>query len=185
MSIREAEIAKGLADWLALYSPPRNIAGKPDDVQREMDRLIAVLVKFAPVEGYNGWVQSVLDQLAYQMKTRAWPTVGELGAACSNARKAARDANPQAPVIGLDVYELNASRMKAGEPVGEGYLYGREAVEIIARRLIDQETMTRYRSAAFLTRKQAHGEASALAWEAEVKERHESARRDYKNRIAA
>lgn len=184
MSIRQAEIAKGLADWLALYSPPRNIAGNPQAIQREMDRLIAVLVKFAPQDGYNGWVSTVLDQCAYQMKTRAWPTVGELGAACSNARKSMKPSEkPQA--FALDIYELNANRMNAGEPVSENYLYGREAVEIIARKLIDHETITKYRSAAFFARKDTQGEAAALAWEAEAKERHESAKRAHRERVAA
>lgn len=182
MNIRQAEIAKGLADWLALYSPPRNIAGKPEDVQREMDRLIAVIIKYAPQDGYNGWLQSVLDHLAMQMKTRAWPTVGEIGSACTALRS---KAIGPATVTEFDVYELNANRMKAGEPVGEGYLYGREAVEIIARGLIDRETMTRYRSAAFLSRKKAYGEASALTWEAESKERHENAKAARKERVAA
>ena len=183
MNIRQAEIAKGLAEWLALYSPPRNIAGKPEEVQREMDRLIAVMVKFAPQEGYNGWVASVLDQLAYQLKTRAWPTVGELGSACSNARKASRPEGAQ--TFTMDLYELTANRMKAGEPVGEAYLYGREAVEMIARGLVDQETMTKYRSAAFFARKDIQGEEAALAWEADAKGRHESAEQVRHERVAA
>lgn len=184
MSIRQAEIAKALAEWLESYSPPRNIAGNATALQRESERLLGVLTKFAPQDGYNGWVSSVLEQCSYQMKTRAWPTVGELGAACSNARKSMRaDAAPQS--VALDVYELNASRMKAGEMVGEGYLYGREAVEMIARGLIDVEIMTKYRSAAFFARKDIHGEAAALAWEAEAKERHESAKRAHRERVAA
>lgn len=182
MSIRHAEIAKALTQWLESYSPPRNLAGNPEGLQRESERLLSVLTKFAPQDGYNGWVASVLDQCAYQMKTRAWPTVGELGAACSNARKSMPVTTTQ---TAFDPYELNANRMKAGEHVGEGYLYGREAVEMIARRLIDQETMTRYRSAAFLTRKQLYGEASALEWEADAKARHESARKAHKERSAA
>lgn len=175
MSIRQAEIAKTFAAWLESYTPPRNIAGKPEAMQREADRLLAVLVKFAPQEGYNGWVDNVLEQVSYQMKTRAWPTVGEIGAACSNARKDARKTGP-VPTVAMDVYELNANRMKASEPVGECYLYGREAVEMIARGLVDEATMTKYRSAAFFARKKAHGEESALRWEAEAKQRHDEAR---------
>ncbi len=184
MSIRQAEIAKALTEWRESYSPPRSMAGNKEAMQRESERLLAVLTKFAPPDGYNGWVSSVLEQCSYQMKTRAWPTVGELGAACSNARKA-RQADAAPTVFAFDIYELNANRMKAGEPVGEGYLYGREAVEMIARGLIDRETMTKYRSAAFFRRKEIHGEDAALAWEADAKERHESAKKTRKERIAA
>jgi hypothetical protein len=184
MSIRQAEIAKALTEWLESYSPPRSMAGNVEALQRESERLLSVLTKFAPAEGYNGWVSSVLEQCAYQMKTRAWPTVGELGATCSNARKA-RQGEPTLTTFTFDVHELNANRMKAGEAVGEGYLYGCEAVELIARGLVDRETMTRYRSAAFLSRKKMHGEESALAWEADAKQRHEDAKQARKERVAA
>lgn len=184
MSIRQAEIARIFAEWLQFYSPPRQIAGKPELMQRESERLLGVIVKMAPQEGYIGWVGTVLDVVASNMKTRAWPTVAEIGAACSNARKEARKDGPAQPTE-MDVYEIAAMRMKSGQPVGEPYLYGREAVEIIARGLIDQETMTRYRSAAFFARKDAQGEESALRWEAEAKDRHESAKVARRERLAA
>lgn len=182
--IREAEIARIFADWLALYSAPRNIAGNDVLMQRESERLLGVIVKMAPNEGYISWVGTVLDVVSSNMKTRAWPTVQEIGAACSNVRKELR-RDVAVPSTALDIYELNANRMKSGEAVGEGYLYGKEAVEMIARGLIDQETMTKYRSAAFFARKKMHGEESALAWEAEAKQRHEDAREIYKTRKAA
>lgn len=184
MNLRQAEIAKQLAQWLESYSPPRNMAGNAEALQRESERLLSVLVKFAPQEGYNGWVSAVLEQVSYQMKTRAWPTVGELGSACSNARKTAKTGEKPEPFV-MDVYALTANRMKAGEAVGESYFYGREAVELIARRLVDEETMTRYRSAAFFQRKDIYGEDQALAWEAVAKDRHDSARRAHGQRIAA
>lgn len=184
MNIRQAEIAKQLTQWLESYTPPRNMAGNAEAMQRESERLLNVLSKFAPNDGYQGWVNSVLEQCAYQMKTRAWPTVGELGAACSNARKS-MPAVDRPATFAFDIYELNANRMKSGEAVAEGYLYGREAVEMIARRLIDHDTMTKYRSAAFFRRKDMHGEEAALRWEAEAKERHESAKRAHKERVAA
>lgn len=181
--IRDAEIARAFALWLESYSPPRNIAGNADLMQREASRLAAALVKHAPNDGYLGWVDSVLESVSVQMKTRAWPTVAEIHAAASSARAARREC--PAASTAVDHYELNANRMKAGERVGEGYLYGKEAVEMIARGLIDQETMTNYRSAAFLARKAIHGEESALAWEADCKARHEDARQIHKIRKAA
>ena len=51
-----------------------------------------------------------------------------------------------------------------------------EAVELIRRRLVDEPTMTKYRSAAFLSRKATQGEARALEWEADAKARHAAAK---------
>lgn len=76
----------------------------------------------------------------------------------------------------IDHYAIAAKRMAKGEAVSEHYLYGREACELIKRRLVDQDTMTRYRSGAFLARRERYGEAAALAWEAEQKAIHESSK---------
>jgi hypothetical protein len=77
------------------------------------------------------------------------------------------------------MFETNrvmAARMANGEPVGEGWFYGRLACELIASRLVDQGTVERYRSAAFLSRRATYGEAAALEWEAEAKARHAEGR---------
>jgi hypothetical protein len=75
-----------------------------------------------------------------------------------------------------ETYTIIGKRMANGEPVAEGYLYGREACELISRRLVTQDVMTAYRSGAFLARRATHGETAALAWEAEAKATHEHAR---------
>jgi hypothetical protein len=72
--------------------------------------------------------------------------------------------------------------MRAGEPVSEGYLWGREAVQLIARGLIDQTTMEGYRTGAFTARQEQYGEDHAVRWEAEAKARHQSAREAYHGR---
>ena len=73
-------------------------------------------------------------------------------------------------------YTIIGKRMANGEPVGEGYLYGREACELISRRLVSQDVMTAYRSGAFLARRGMYGADAALAWEADAKATHEHAR---------
>jgi len=58
--------------------------------------------------------------------------------------------------------QIIGERMTAGEAVGEGWLYGSLAVGLIAARLVDQDTMTRYRSAAFHARRMIYGVEKAL-----------------------
>lgn len=87
MSIRTETIHRALARWLERYSPPMAIKDNMQAMQDETEALLRALLKFAPREGYDGWVAEALERCAYQMKTRAWPTVGELGAVCSNMRK--------------------------------------------------------------------------------------------------
>jgi hypothetical protein len=76
----------------------------------------------------------------------------------------------------IDAYTIAAKRMAVGDAVSEHYLYGREACELIKRRLVTEETMKAYRSAAFFARRQRYGEQAALAWEAEQKDIHEKSK---------
>lgn len=175
-AIRTAEISGIFTRWLERYSPPAQIRENERAQQDEAQALLGVLLRFAPQAGYADFVARVIDRIEFQMKTRAWPTKGELGAVCSQVRK---DAPQPTDITGgpdMAPASINARRMQRGEPVGEGWLWGTNACDLIATGLVDEATMTRYRSGAFLARKDLYGEAAALAWEAEAKARHGSAR---------
>lgn len=85
----------------------------------------------------------------------------------------------------IDRFTITGSRMAAGEAVGEGYLYGHDAVELWARGLVDVDTMKKYRSAAFFKRKDLYGHDAAIAWETAAKQRHEDAKAVFKAKRAA
>jgi hypothetical protein len=150
-------------------------------VQDEADALLRVLLKFAPAEGYSSWVDHALEKCAYQMKTRAWPTQGELGAVCSNIRK----ETPSAPLPVTDDVERMASRIRQGMPVGDGWLYGRGAVEMINRGLVTESDLSGYRSGLFFEMREVWGEAQALAREEELWKRHEDVGGTRPRRVAA
>lgn len=180
MNFRQTEITAALTDWLDRYSCPMNLRDKPKAAQAEAEALAGVLLKYAPQTEYRPFLNQVFGQLDCQMKTRAWPTVGEVVAVCVNLRKEAAKGGrslDQGEVKDMRPCAIAARAMAEGKPIGEGWLYGRQAVEMIAEGLIDRDTMQRYRSAAFLRRKAAYDETSALEWEAEAKQRHEDAKR--------
>jgi len=175
--IRTAEISGIFTRWLERYSPPRSLDGNMRAQQDEVAALLGVILRFAPATAYSGFVAGVLDRIEYQMKTRAWPTKSEVATACTDFRKqAGRQDVGQATAIDMTAEAITARKMQRGENVGEGWLWGRNAVEMIRRGLVDRETMEAYRSGAFLARRAQYGEASALAWEAEAKARHEEAK---------
>ena len=110
---------------------------------------------------------------------QGWPPAKVMIAATEDAVSAsakAKAAYRTARSGPLDPFETAAATMKAKQPVGEQFLWGAHAVKLIARGLIDRETMDGYRSAAFLVRKAHYGEQKALAWEDEAKERHRLAK---------
>lgn len=174
--MRTTEIAGIFTRWLERYSPPAQIRDNSRAQQDEVTALLCVLLRFAPQNKYLDFIAKVIDQTEFQMKTRAWPTKGEIGAVCINVLK----SNPQGRIdmtglVDMSNVAITARKMKRGDSVGEGWLYGINACELIRRGLVDRHTMDAYRTGAFLARRATSGEAEALKWEAEAKARHEAA----------
>ncbi len=182
---RQAEIADMLTHWLDRYAPPLHLRDKPKAAQDEVEALLRALTKFAPHTEYQAFVRQVFESLEQSLKGRVWPTIAEIGAACSNTRKEAARTGQASPLVEPDdAARTIADKMGRGEAVGEGWLWGIGAVELAARGLIGEETMRRYRSAAFFARRDLYGEASAHDWEDDAKDRHESAKHVYRQREA-
>ena len=174
-SLRTADISKTLSRWLDRYSPPMSMKDKPQAIQDEAEALLRVLLKFAPREGYDGWINRALDQLEYQMKTRAWPTKGELGSVCSNMRKDAA-ALVQGEVWVLDPAVIAGKRIEAKTPIGDEWIYGKRALELVQRNLATEGQLNEYRSTLFFDMKATWGEDKARAVEALLIQRHEDAK---------
>lgn len=182
MSIREAEIANCLSRWLDRYAVPVHLRDKPEASQAEAESFARTLCKFAPAMDYITFLNQVFNQVDFQARTRFWPTVGELGAACSNVRKGTKLLHQPADAPDLRSVAIIARKMTRGESVGDGFLWGIAAVELIAERLVNEATMRNYRITALNYRKAAYGEKAALRWEAEAKARHEAAKDVFRSR---
>lgn len=177
--IRTDDIKAALTRWLDRYSPPASMKNNPQAVQDEVMGLLRLLLRHAPAINYDDWVAEVLERCSQVMKTRAYPTQHELGAECANYRKEMHTAGiGQGPSEGwsVDPALFTSNKMARGEVVGEAWLYGISACEVIARKLISRETMEAYRSGAFLARRAMYGEEGARIWETDAKERHEAAK---------
>lgn len=173
MSMKTTEISQILTRWLERFTPPVGIRGNPRAAQDAADALLRALLRSAPQADYAPWVRDVLDRVEDQMKTRAWPTVAELSAACRTLRKDTPrgDAEP----VEVDRFELAARRIRAKQPVGDEWIYGRDAHEIVARGLVSEGDLAAYRSGLFFQLRSAWGEDCARAVEAEFRRRHELA----------
>lgn len=174
MSLHHSDIAHRLKRFLDRRQPPRRIEGKSQAEADEIAALVSTVERNAPrsADALADWWPKFERQLG-ETGTGLWPTEKE----CREAAIATNKATPKTKTKdAFDVYPHIGSLMADGEAVGENYLYGREAVELIRRRLVDEPTMTKYRSAAFLSRKATQGEARALEWEADAKARHAAAK---------
>ncbi|PQO23102.1 hypothetical protein C2I36_09540 [Rhodobacteraceae bacterium WD3A24] len=95
MSIREETIHQRFSGWLGRYSPPRYLAGKDEAMQAEANDMLRTILRYAPGDGYEGWLEDMLGRLAEGMTTRTWPAPGELAKACK-AASAARQSRQHA-----------------------------------------------------------------------------------------
>ena len=183
MNLRQADITEMLERWLDRLAPPRHLSEKPQAAQEEVEALLRILTKMAPQADYQPFIRRVFDQVEYVAKARTWPTVSEIGSACAAVRKESPkaddltgDSAAKSPV------EIAAARMSRGDPVGEQWLYGTLACELIASGNVDEATMRRYRSGAFFAQKHTYGEDAARRWEAEMQARHDAARAVWRDR---
>lgn len=183
MSLHESDLKARLTRFLGRKAMPRRLEGKPAAMEDEIASLSRVAAKAAPrgAEALASWWPLFEDALSLQCGA-VWPTEKEILSAGRDASKDAPKVAGALPERDMRPQAIIARRMQAGEPVGEEWLWGASAVLLIAERLVDERTMSGYRSAAFLARSEAYGRDKALAWEAERKEAHRIAAELHKTR---
>lgn len=170
-------------DWLDRYPVPRHFGDKPEAAQKEADALLSIIARHAPLTDYADWLDGVLRKLTEGMTARTWPTGGQVAKACKEeARLSVSKPQSEGEEWTPDPAGINAKKMQRGEAVAECWLYGIMACEMIARGLIDRDTMTRYRSAAFFARKELYSEEKARQWEEEALMAHERGKEAWRNR---
>lgn len=172
MNPRTTAIAEIFRRWLERFTAPASIKGNGRAMQDAADALLRVLLKFAPHEDYEPWTRRALDAAEWQMKTRAWPTVHELGAACSNLRKETASGEE---VKTADPHEVAARKIHDNQPVSDGWIFGRGAHELVERGLVLESDLKRYRSGLFFHLKNTYGADMAAAMEADFMRRHDLA----------
>lgn len=181
MSLHEADLKARLARYLDRRQMPRRLEGKGGAMEDEVRALVAALGRVAPrsTERLADWWHHFESALGEIATGGLWPTEREI-------RDAAKMVGSIAPQVAVapepkSEHQIIADRMARGDPVGEGWLYGRAACELIRQRLVDQATMSAYRSGAFFARKATYGQEAALAWETEAKAKHEAAKEAFRD----
>lgn len=172
---RKTEIANAFGRWLERYSPPAQIRDNQRAQQDEVESLIGVVLRFAPASDYLPWLAAVLDQVEYQMKTRAWPTKAEIGAACSNKRKTDAQMRPQVAEVKGPI-QIIAEKIRRKEPIGDSWLYGRCALDLLASGEVRESDLDEYRKAHFFALRDFYGEDKARAMERDLRLRHADAK---------
>lgn len=175
MSLKTDFLAKKLQAYLDRKAVPMSLRGKPDAQAAEVRALVSTLCRYAPDEAEGVFWDAVERELDENPSSegRGWPSVAEVRKACVAARPKGETKAPDGNAV--DTFAINAGRFERGEPVGDQWLYGRLAQEIVARGLVTEARINQYRSGLFFAMKDVWGEDRALAVEADYKARHADA----------
>ena len=174
MNLHQSDISGRLQRFLERRQMPRRLAGKEAATADELRALLGAVERGAPrgAEALANWWPGFETALGAN-GNQYWPSEKDVTDACRKvAPPRPREMDPDGKP---DECVIMGRRMEAGEAIGEPYVYGFKACELIRRGLVSEATMARYRSAFFLKRRSVYGEEAARAWEARAKAEHESA----------
>jgi hypothetical protein len=181
MNMHEADITAKFRRYLARRTMPRRIEGNDTAIRDEVAALVNVIRRNCPAtpDGLAAWWEGFEARLGETGTGGLWPTEKECRDAASNWNKE-RPANARKAQSDEELEDERLKKigalMEEGQPVGDGYLWGRDACELIHRRLVTREVMTGYRSKLFFRHCDVYGEDAALAWEERMKAKHEDAK---------
>jgi hypothetical protein len=120
---------------------PQHLRDNPQAAKDEADALCRAAVKVAPDANVQEWWPRFEDTLDRMSKGRWWPIVSEIFDAAKKVPSTARvDTDWTA-----DPRRINAKRIKAGEPVGDCWLFGRSCLEMMDREGITENELEPYR----------------------------------------
>ena len=177
MSLHVVDVKRRLVRFLQRKETPAWLRAEQAQAD-EIEALVAAVVRRAPrdPQALADWWARMEAELDERCGHR-WPGARDIAAVAveCGASEAPRRVQSAHESDGIDPAEVAARRMRAGEPVGEGWLYGVGACEIVARGLVDGETMQHYRTGAYRSRRALLGEDAALRWVQSAEAEHERA----------
>lgn len=160
--MRTEFLTNRVSSLLSRFSPPRAIANNEEAKSDEVQIIMEAVNRFAPSKGYEDWWPKFERELLENHETRSWPLLSELKKAAGKIR------GPQkhfTDITGDNAefcpYKANAARMNNGQPVSEFYLYGREAVELKRRGLVQDDIFDRQKRSYYYHLEKVYGKQTA------------------------
>ena len=172
-------ITAKLNEFLRLYKRPEHLDQNAAlielrEIAEEMNSLMPT--SFGPGD-LEARITDALRMVRQTYKGRSWPTVSHMVEAMERVAKRAGvpAVESAAPKWELDPMAVAARRMNDGDFVGDGWLYGRDALRLMQSGLVPADTLRKYRSALYFDAKAKSGEDNARTMEAAWIARHEEA----------
>ena len=137
-----------LAKILEGYATPKhlNTRQKEEDEARNIVRMLNQKFPNDTTEDHiRGTMDRAMLKLKEAHKSRTWPTAADISAAVSKSMSTAKSSLPKGDATWKpNSLEINAKRIKAGEPVGQMYIQGKLAERMVRDGLVTEEQLAPY-----------------------------------------
>ena len=176
--MRDAILKQKFRTFLDRRATPVHLREKPEAMRAEIDALLHRLLSLAPHSQYEDWFRLFSEALDDSSNHRTWPSVNEVRAAARLVQKNWRVVDgASGNVIDMRPAAINLRRLRRGDAMGQEWLYGKLAVELLREGATEAE-LDAYRSGLFFEMRDVWGEERALEIERELREAHDRALAD-------
>lgn len=132
-------------DMLTRFTPPTGVDGKAlayDIIEAVNSNIPSNLTK----EQMDNILSSITKDIVHSARSRTVPVVKEYITSARNASQRLRESAgaPLDSSWSLDLFELTARRVRAGEAIAEAFLYGRQREELKKRTGITDADLEKY-----------------------------------------
>ena len=146
MGHRKEELKVFTLKLLGRLNAPRAVQNNDENMKSEAEFLCGQIIKLAPSRNYNEWFQDFEQNLLSNLETRTWPTAKEI----SKSAKAIAPKRPEFRELEPEKYEpnelkINANRINNNEPVGENYIMGAMAEQMVRAGLVAEKQLEPYK----------------------------------------
>ncbi|WP_312529960.1 hypothetical protein [Paracoccus sp. (in: a-proteobacteria)] len=171
-ALHKADIARRLNDYLSRRQPPKSFGSDDRRKAEQMAAYVSIITRFAPSgDRLDEWWGKMLESLSESSDTWAWPSEGDLVKASKAVSKVLKVASADGWAV--DPLAVAEARIQNDEPIGDNWLWGKNALLLIARVGVDQIMRRRDRMADHLAR--TYGDDVAREALLGLQERHSAA----------
>jgi len=144
--MRNNELKEKTLKMLGRLNAPRAVQNNDENMKSEAEFLCNQIIKLAPSKNYNEWFKDFEENLLSNLETRTWPTAKEI----SKSAKAIAPKRPEFRELEPEKYEpnelkINADRINNNEPVGENYVMGAMAEQMVRAGLVAEKQLEPYK----------------------------------------
>lgn len=177
-NLHTADITRRLNDYLGRRQPPRGFAADDRRKAEQMGAYVNTIRRYAPQgDRLNDWWGSFLSALSEVSDTWAWPTEGDVFKACKAvAKEIPRETSA---VTGPDPLNVAERRITEDQPIGDNWLWGRNALLLIAR--VGRDAIQTRRDRHAMNLAETYGDAEARRLLLILEDRHAEAIRGQEN----